>query len=331
MTLNINNKFKKTLIHTFLGLLAGAICTPSFSQTWPNKPVRIIIPFAPGGATDAVARPLAARLQEQFGQAFIIENKVGANGNIGADFVAKSAPDGHTLLIADLGTFTSGPAVFTNTPFDPINDFTQITLLISSPYGLAIHPSLPITTVAELLSYAKNNPAKFNYAMLGGGSASHLAGIELGARAKVAFTFIPYKGGAPALTDVAGGQSQAISIAMLSTYPFVKSGKLRLIAIMGKERLSFLPEIPTVAEAGFPGFVAGQWQGFFGPKGLPKDILEKLRTETIRYLNSPEIKKRFADLGGEVTTTSSEELAKFIIDEKNKFDRLVKEHQIKVD
>jgi tripartite-type tricarboxylate transporter receptor subunit TctC len=204
-------------------------------------------------------------------------------------------------------------------------------MLVSSPFGLAVHAALPITSVTELLNYAKNNPAKFNYAMLGSGSASHLAGIELGARAKVAFTFIPYKGGAPALTDVAGGQSQAISIAMLSTYPFVKGGKLRLIAVMSKDRLSFLPEIPTVAEAGFPGFVAGQWQAFFGPKGLPKDVLEKLRAETIRYLNTPEMKKRFADQGGEVTTTSSEELAKFIMDEKNKFDRLVKEHQIKVD
>ena len=326
MIINPTPPFKKSLIHIFLGLLAAAICTPSFSQTWPNKPVRIIVPWAAGGATDTFARQLAAKLQEQFGQAFIVENKIGANGNIGADFVAKSTPDGHILLITN-PSFGS----LVNTPFDPLTDFTPITMLVSSPFGLAVHASLPITSVAELLNYAKNNPAKFNYAMLGSGSASHLAGIELGARAKVAFTFIPYKGGAPALTDVAGGQSQAISIAMLSTYPFVKGGKLLLIAVMSKDRLSFLPDIPTVAEAGFPGFVAGQWQAFFGPKGLPKDILEKLRTETIRYLNTPEMKKRITDQGGEVTTTSSEELAKFIIDEKNKFDRLVKEHQIKVE
>jgi tripartite-type tricarboxylate transporter receptor subunit TctC len=186
MIINPTPHFKKNLIHVFLGLLASTLYTPSFSQTWPIKPVRIIVPWAAGGATDTVARQLAAKLQEQFGQAFIVENKIGANGNIGADFVAKSAPDGHILLITN-PSFGS----LVNTPFDPLTDFTPITMLVSSPFGLAVHAALPITSVTELLNYAKNNPAKFNYAMLGSGSASHLAGIELGARAKVAFTFIP--------------------------------------------------------------------------------------------------------------------------------------------
>ena len=316
------------------GLITGvcALCaTSGVAQTYPAKAVKMIVPYAAGGATDSVARQLAARLQEVMGQSFIVENRTGANGNIGSDFVAKAPADGYTLLVADLGTFTSGPAVYPNLPFDPIGDFAAITMLVGSPYGLAVNPSLPVASVKEMLAYAKANPGTFNYAMLGNGSASHLAGIELGARANVPFTFVPYKGGAPALTDVAGGQAQALSIAMLSTYPFVRGGKLKLLAVMSRERLSFLPEVPTVAESGFPGFVAGQWQALYGPKGLPKEIIEKLRTEASRFLNTPEMKKRFAEQGGEVATGTPEELTRFVAEEKAKFAKLVKEHNVKVD
>ena len=316
------------------GLITGvcALCaTSGVAQTYPAKAVKMIVPFAAGGATDTVARQLAARLQEVMGQSFIVENRTGANGNIGSDFVAKAPADGYTLLAADLGTFTSGPAVYPNLPFDPIGDFAAITMLVGSPYGLAVNPALPVASVKDMLAYAKANPGTFNYAMLGNGSASHLAGIELGARANVPFTFVPYKGGAPALTDVAGGQAQALSIAMLSTYPFVRGGKLKLLAVMSRERLSFLPEVPTVAESGFPGFVAGQWQALYGPKGLPKEIVEKLRTEASRFLNTPEMKKRFAEQGGEVATGTPEELTRFVAEEKAKFARLVKEHNVKVD
>lgn len=311
------------------GLLAGSALAAA--QSWPSRPVKMIVPFAAGGATDTVARQLGARLQEVLGASFIVENRTGANGNIGSDFVAKAPADGYTLLVADLGTFTSGPAVYPNLPFDPLGDFTPITMLVGSPYGLAVNPGLPANTVAELISYARANPGKFNYAMLGNGSASHLAGIELGARANLAFTFVPYKGGAPALTDVAAGQAQALSIAMLSTYPFVRASKLRLVGVMSRERLSFLPEVPTVAESGYPGFVAGQWQALYGPKGLPRDIAERLRAETSRFLNTPEMKRRFAEQGGEVATGTAEDLARFVSEEKAKFARLVKEHNIKLD
>ena len=322
--------FKRALC----ALMAGACAltaTTTAGQTYPSKAVRLVAPAAAGGATDIVARMLAVRLQEVMGQTFIVENRAGANGSIGAEFVAKSPADGYTLMVTDLGTFTSGAAVYPNQPFDPLNDFAPITMLLASPYGLAITPSLPINSVKELLAYAKANPGKFNYAMLGNGSASHLAGIELGARAGVNMTFVPYKGGAPALTDVAGGQAQALSIAMLSAYPFIKSGKLKLVGVMSATRLSFLPDVPTVAESGFPGFVAGQWQALYGPKGLPRNIVEKLRAETIRFLNSADVRQRFADQGAEVTTGTPEELARFVADEKAKFVRLVKEHNIKVD
>lgn len=322
---------RKALIAGLITGVCALSATPGLAQTYPAKAVKMIVPFAAGGATDTVARQLAARLQEVMGQSFIVENRTGANGNIGSDFVAKAPADGYTLLVADLGTFTSGPAVYPNLPFDPIGDFAAITMLVGSPYGLAVNPSLPVASVKDMLAYAKVNPGTFNYAMLGNGSASHLAGIELGARANVPFTFVPYKGGAPALTDVAGGQAQALSIAMLSTYPFVRGGKLKLLAVMSRERLSFLPDVPTVAESGFPGFVAGQWQALYGPKGLPKEISEKLRTEASRFLNTPEMKKRFAEQGGEVATGTPEELTRFVAEEKAKFARLVKEHNVKVD
>ncbi len=316
-------------------LLAAAAClfcaAASWAQTYPSRAVRLIVPFAAGGATDSIARLLAARLQEVLGQPFIVENKIGANGNIGSDLVAKAPADGYTLLVADLGTFTSGPALYPNIPFDPVKDFTPVTMLIGSPYALAVTPSLPVNSVAELLAYAKSNPQSFNYAMLGNGSGSHLAGVELAARAGTSFTFVPYKGGAPALTDVAGGQAQALAIAMLSTYPFVKGGKLKLLAVMSKERLGFLPDVPTVAESGFPGFVAGQWQALYGPKGLPRDIAQKLRAESIRFLNSPEMKQKLADQGAQVLTSTPEELSRFVAEEKLKFSRLVKDHSIKPD
>jgi tripartite-type tricarboxylate transporter receptor subunit TctC len=301
------------------------------AQTYPYKPVKVVVAFSAGGATDTFARQLATRLQEVMGQPFIVENKVGANGNIGSDFVAKAAPDGYTLLLQDLGTFTSGPALYPNLPFDPLKDFTPITLLIGSPYGLAVTPSLPVNSVPELITYAKENPKLFNYAMLGNGSASHLAGLELSSRANTPFTFVAYKGGAPALTDVVAGQAQALAIAMLSTYPFVKSGKLKLLAVTSKERLSFLPDVPTVAESGFPGFIAGQWQALYAPKGLPKDIIEKLRAESVKYVNSPEVKKRLADQGAVVIASTPDELGKFVAEEKMKFAKFVKDHNIKAD
>lgn len=319
------------LLNMVVAVVCGASAYHASAQPYPSRPVRMIVPFAAGGATDVVARQLSARLSEVMGQPFVVENRAGAGGNIGSDLVAKAAADGYTLLVADLGTFTSGAAVNPNLPFDPLNDFTPITMLIGSPYGLAVTPSLGVSNVRELLAYAKANPGKFNYAMLGNGSASHLAGIELGARAGVPITFVPYKGGVPALTDVAAGQAQALSIAMLSTYPFVKGGKLKLIAVMSSARLSFLPDVPTVAEAGFPGFVAGQWQAFYGPKGLSKEIVDRLRAESTLFFNLPDVKRRFAEQGAEVATGTAEELNRFVASERAKFERLVKDHNIKVD
>jgi tripartite-type tricarboxylate transporter receptor subunit TctC len=312
-------------------VLAAGIALPARAQTYPSKPVRIIVPVPAGGAVDTIARLISARFQEVFGQPFVVENRAGANGNIAAELLAKSAPDGYTIMLGDLGTFTSGPAVYPSLPFDPAADFTPITNVVSSPYGLAVTPSLPVSSVAELMTYAKANPGKFNYAMLGNGSASHLAGIDLFARANVPVTFVPYKGGAPALTDVSAGQAQALGIAMLSTYPFARGGKLKLLAVMSRERLSFLPDVPTVAELGYPGFLAGQYQALYGPKGLPPDIAARLREEAVKFFSQPDIRKRLADQGAEVTLMGPDELARFVADERAKYVKLAREHNVKID
>ncbi len=312
-----------------LAMLCGVFAV--HAQTYPVKPVRVIITFPAGGATDIVGRILSAKLQESLGQPFLVENRAGANGNIGADFVAKAAPDGYTLFHADLSTLTIGPAVYPKLPFDPIDDFTPITLLVNSPHGIAVNPNFKAQTLAQFIDYAKANPGKINYAHLGNGSASHLAGIELGARAGVTFTFIPYKGGAPALADVAGGQADALAIAMVSTYPYVRGGKLRLLGITGPNRLSFIPEVPTAIELGYPGFVAGQVQGMFGPKGTPKEIVAKLNSELLKILGDPEMKKRISDLGAEVTPSTPEGLGRFVVEQKAKWAKIVKDHNVKVD
>lgn len=319
--------FRSFALFAGMTILAGF----ALAQSYPAKPVRVIVPVPAGGAVDTVARMLSARFQEVFGQPFVVENRAGANGNIAAELVAKAPGDGYTIMLGDLGTFTSGAAVYPNLPFDPATDFTPITNVVNSPYGLAVTPTLPVNSLADLLAYAKSQPGKFNYAMLGNGSASHLAAIDLFARARVPVTFIPYKGGAPALADVAAGQAQALAIAMLSTYPFVRGGKLKLIAVTSKERLSFLPDTPTVAELGFPGFVAGQYQALYGPKGLPREIVERLRAETVRYFSQPDMRKRLADQGAEVMLMPPDELARFVAEERAKYVKLVREHNVKVE
>ena len=311
------------------GFLTGAFL--AHAQTYPVKPVRVVITFPAGGATDIVGRILSARLQESLGQPFLIENRAGANGKIGADFVAKAPADGYTLIHADLSTFTIGPAVYPKLPFDPIEDFTPITMLVNSPHGVAVNPNFKAQTLAELLAFAKTNPGKVNYAHLGNGSASHLAGVELGARAGVTWTFIPYKGGAPALADVASGQADALAIAMISTYPFVRGGKLRLLGVMSPNRLSFIPDVPTVAELGYPGFFAGQYQALFGPKGTPKEVVARLSSELSRILGEPEMKKRLSDLGAEAIPMAPEALARFVSTEKAKWAKIVKDHDVKVE
>ena len=309
----------------------GAMPGTAAADSYPSKPVKVVVPMAAGGAVDTLARLLGNQLSEALGKPVLVENKPGANGSIGADFVAKAQPDGYTLLIPDMGTLTVGPAVNTDLPFDSVRDFVPITMLITSPYGVAVHPGLPIHSMAELIAYAKANPGKLNYAHLGNGSASHLAGIDLASRAGVSWTYVPYKGGAQALPDVAAGNSHVLAIGMLSTIAFVKNNRLRLLAVSASERLSFLPEVPTVSESGYPGFIAALNSGLFAPKGTPKEVVERLRADTHRIMATPDMKKRLAEQATEVTLSTPEELGRFVADERAKWTRVVKTSGVKVE
>src|SRR5262245_35259491 len=297
---------------------------------YPDKPIRVVVPMVAGGAVDPLARLLGRELTDSLGKPIVVENRAGANGNIGAEIVAKATPDGYTLLIPDMGTLTVGPSVYTSLPFDPIKDFAPITLLISSPYGLATFPGLPVASVKELIAYARSNPGKVRYAHLGDGSASHLAAVELAEKAGVSWNFIPYKGGAQALPAVASGEAEVLAIGMLSTIQFTRTGRLKLLAVTSRDRLSFLPEAPTMIESGYPGFIAALWSGLFAPKGTPKEIIAKLHTESVRIMSAGDMKKRMAEQATEVMTSTPEELGRFVADEKAKWAKVVKKAGVKL-
>jgi len=312
---------------------AGALGLPlaAQAQSYPVKPIRLVVTFPAGGATDIVARLLGAELHKSLGQSILVENRPGANGNIGADFVAKAPADGYTVLLADLSTFAIGPSLYPKLPFDPVADFAPITMVCVSPYGLAITANLPYKTLQDLIEFAKAHPGKLNYAHLGGGSASHLAAVEFGARTGTVSTYVPYKGGAPALTDVATGQSNMLSIATISTQAFVRSGKLRYLAMMNNTRMGIFPDVPTMAELGYPNFVAGQFQALNAPAGVPKDVITRLNEDTRKALDQPEVRKKLVDLGAEVIPGTPESLARFVADDRARWAKVVKEHNVKLD
>jgi len=303
---------------------------PARAQTYPGKPIRIIVPFAPGGTSDILARALGPGLTQAWNQPVIVENRTGANGNVGADYVAKSAPDGYTLFLSDMGALTINPSVYTNSPFDPVKDFAPIVMISYSPHVLAVHPSLPVHSVKELIAYAKANPGKLNFANSGTGGAPHLAGVEFAARTGVQWAYIPYKGGSQAVTDVIAGNSNVLFNGMLATYPSVKAGRLRGLAISGSKRVASAPELPTVAET-LPGFETGSYQGMLAPAGTPREIVTKLNAEVTRVLNTPAMLDMLAKQGTEVRAGPPEELGAFIASEKTRWAKVVKDAGIKAD
>ena len=327
----LNCSARAVLFVAIFGFAAPAAAAQSAAQTYPTKPIRVVVPMVAGGAVDTLARILGKELSESLGKPIVVENRAGANGNIGADVVAKATADGYTLLIPDMSTLTTGPALYSALPFDPLKDFATVTMLISSPYGLATFPGLPVTSVKELIAHAKANPGKVVYAHLGQGSGSHLTGFDLGERTGVTWNFVPYKGGAQALPAVASGEAQVLAIGMLSTIQFTRTGRLRLLAMTSPERVSFLPDVPTMVELGYPGFVAALWSGMFAPRGAPKEIIAKLHGETVRIMTTPEMKKRMAELATEVVTSSPAELGRFVADENAKWTKVVRKAGVKLD
>lgn len=312
-------------MRTLTAVLAWLVLSAGQAQTYPAKPVRIIVPYAAGGTSDILARQLGPKLSEAWGQPVVVENKPGANGNVGADVVAKSAADGYTLLLTDLGGLVISASVYPQLPFNPAKDFTPVIMVSYSPHVLAVHPSVPAKNVKELVALARSQPGRLNFAISGLGGAPHLAGIEFAQRTGVQWTYIPYKGGSDAVAAVAASQADVLFNGMLATWPTVQGGRLRALAISSAQRVPSAPDTPTVAEQGLPGFETGSFQGVVGPANLVRDTVAKVNAELGRILATAEMRERFAKQGTEVRTGTPESLGTWLREEQARWARVVKE------
>ena len=299
------------------------------ASVWPTKPVKIVVTFPPGGAPDTLARILADKWGQTLGQTFTVDNKPGAGGNIGADFVAKSAGDGSTLLIATVGTHAINPALYANMPYNNIKDFTPVSFLASTPNLLVVNKDVPVKTVKELIALAGKAPLTFGSS--GSGTSIHLSGELFNTLAGVKMQHIPYKGRAQAVPDLLGGRITMIFDNMPSALPLVKSGDVRAIAVTSATRSAAAPNIPTIAESGLPGFEATSWFALMAPAGLPKEVLARINAETVRVMNLPDVREKLTLLGLDVASGSPEALASLIQVETLKWAKVVKESGAKLD
>ena len=319
----------RALIVAF-GLLAGA--SSAFAQpAYPAKPIRFIVPFAPGGGNDLIGRTIAQKLNEAWGQPVIVENRTGASGNIGTDFVAKAAPDGYTLLVGYVGNLAINPFLFSKLPYDPVRDFTPITLAAAFTNLLVAHPSLPVQSVKELVAFARARPGQLNYASAGVGAVGHMAAELLATVAQIRIQHIPYKGNGAAIADVLGGQVPLIFSAPGAVIGPVRAGRLRALATASARRPPGLADVPTFAEAGFPGVEATGWFAMMGPAGMPRPIVERLNAEIIKSLAVPEVSTRLANAGYDPATTTPEQLGEMIKSELVKWGKVVKASGARLD
>jgi len=321
--------FVRALCATLAVLLSFPLLAAE--QAYPSKPIRLVVPFPAGGSLDVVARAIGQKLTEAWGQPVVIDNRPGAGGNIGADLVAKSAPDGYTILEGALSTHAVNVSLYGKMPYDPIKDFAPITLVAVTPNVLVLNASFPVNSVPELLAYARANPGKLSFGSGSNGSAGHLAGELFKTEAGVDMVHIPYKGGAPALQALLAGDTQLMFDNLANSAAQLKAGKLKALAVTTAKRSSLMPELPTLSETGLPGFDIYTWWGFMAPAGTPKEIVAKWNAEVTRILNSPEMKAFFAQQGAEPASDSPEQFAALIRSEISKYAKIVKQSGAKVD
>lgn len=310
----------------FALLVAGAAC----AQDYPNKPVRIIVPFAPGGSTDVLARIMSQKLYERWGHAVVAENRVGAGGNIGAEVVVRAAPDGYTLLMGGV-PHAIGMTLYRKLSYDMTKDLVAIANVATFPQLIVVHPSLPVKNIRELIALAKARPGGINYGSAGYGTPGHLSLELFSTMAKVKITHIPYKGGGQMVGDLVAGQVQLASMGFPPAIPQVQAGKLRAIAVTGTARSPLVREVPTVSESGLPGFDVNSWYGVFGPAALPKDIVAKINNDIANILAAGDVKERLASLGAEPAPMKPEEFGRHVRDEIAKWAKVVKGAGVRVD
>ena len=304
---------------------------PVWAQEFPSRPVKVIIPFPPGGPTDVLGRIVAQKLSERLGQSFVIDNKPGASGMIGADMVAKSQADGYTLLV-NASLHVINPSLYDKTRYDAIADFTPLSNLADVPLVLVVNSQTPVQTVKELIAWVKSSKTPINFASSGNATAPHLAGEAFKVATGIEnMQHVPYKGSAPALTDLLSGQVQMMFDSLPSSQPFIKSGALKAIAVTTQKRSSALPNVPTIAESGIPGFNFSTWYGMWAPKAMPQPIVQKLSNEIAQITRLPEVRERFLALGAEPIGNTAEEFAAFTKSELNKWARVVKQSGARVD
>jgi tripartite-type tricarboxylate transporter receptor subunit TctC len=315
----------------FLGAALVALSGGAFAQAYPSQPIKLIVPFPPAGSTDLSGRAVAGKLQERLGQPVVIENKPGAGGNIGSDLVAKAQPDGYTLLVGTIGTHAINMALYSKMPYDNIRDFAPVVLLSSTPNVLVVYPEFPAHSVADLIRLAKADPGKITYGSSGSGTSIHLSGVLFNSMAGTEMTHVPYKGSAGLQPDLMSGTINIAFDNLTSTMAQIKGGRLRAIAVTGRTRSPMLPDLPTIAESGLPGYEVTSWNAVFAPAGTPKEIIDRLNHELNAILQSPETRKYFAEQGGEAGGGTPRELADLVRSETAKWSKVVKESGARVD
>jgi tripartite-type tricarboxylate transporter receptor subunit TctC len=326
---------RRHLAAAALGILAATVAPPGFAQTppppFPAKPVRLVVPFPAGGPLDTTGRAIAQKLTDAWGQSVVVDNRPGVGGNIGADLVAKSPPDGYTVVMGALSTHAVNPSLYPSMPYDAIKDFAPITLVAVTPNVLVVNPSLPVQSLKELVAYAKTNPNRLSFGSGSNGSAGHLAGELFKAETGADVVHVPFKGSAPAMQALLAGDVQFMFDNLASSMPQVKAGKLRALAVTTKTRSKLAPDLPTMAEAGLPGFDIATWFGLLAPAGTPAAVIAKWNAEVVRILNSPDLHERLVAQGAEPAPTTPAEFAAFIASESSKYARIVKASGAKVD
>lgn len=322
---------KKSAI-LWLGAATMVVMTAGVAaQSWPNRSVRLISPFAPGGGADITSRAVAQKLTTALGQQVIVDNRGGAGGMLGVDLAAKSPPDGYTLVMGTIGPIAINPALLSKMPYDPLKDLAPISQAAVAVNVLVVHPSLPAKSVKELITIAKARPNDLNYGSSGSGAADHLAGELFNAMVKVKMAHVPYKGGAPAMLDLMAGNVQIVFSTLSTATGAIETNRVRALAVAGSRRFEGMPDLPTMSEAGLKGFEVNNWYGLFAPAGTPKDIIERVSSEAARALSQPDVKKRLLDAGIIAMSSSPETFAAYTRAETAKWGKIIRDANIKGD
>ena len=308
-----------------------ALSASAAAQTFPAKPVRFVIPFPPGGGTDTISRTLAQKLSESWGQQVVADNRPGSGGTIGLAIAAKLPADGYNLVLGQLANVAIAPALYPKLPYDPVKDFTPISLALTSPLILVVHPSVPAKSVKELLALARAKPESITFGSPGNGTTGHLGTEIIKGAGKVKMTHIPYKGAVPAFTGLLGGEIAVYLSSIQPAIPMIKAGRVRALGVTGAERIRTLPDVPTISESGLPGYEVTNWYGVMAPAGVPKDLIGRIHGDVVKALKHPDVQQRFEAEGGDPTPNTPEQFAAFIKNEIAKWSKAVKESGAKVD